>query len=127
MKDMMLRNDFYKYARPAKRCIFVLAGLVLTACAPLDASTGPAPALSAPVHDAFAAEVAAIAEGAAVFLSSPVGENSQVSAGSFYTSALGERCRPVNVISAGAMHRFAVCHGKDGWYTVDSVFEAMSK
>lgn len=127
MKGMMLRNDFCKYARTVSRCIFVLAGLVLTACAPLDASTGPAPIGVVPVVDAFAAEVAELAEGSTVALPSPAGEDSLVSAGGFYTSALGERCRSVNVISAGAMHRFAVCHGKDGWYTVDSVFEAMSK
>ena len=123
---MTLLDNIYKHARPAKRCMLVLAGLVLTACAPLDVSTGSAPTAS-PVNDAFAAEVAGIAEGTAVFLPSPIGENSQVSAGTFYTSALGEHCRSVNVISAGAIHRFAVCHGKDGWYTVDSVFEAMSK
>ncbi|MBQ3172369.1 MAG: hypothetical protein IJB53_10750 [Mailhella sp.] len=122
---MTLLDNIYKHAWPAKRCMLVLAGLVLTACAPLDVSTGSAPTVASPVNDAFAAEVAAIAEGTAMILSSPVGENSQVSAGGFYTSALGERCRPVNVISSGTMHRFAVCHGKDGWYTVDSVFEAM--
>ena len=127
MKGMTLRNKFHKHARSAGLCIFVLAGLMLTACAPVKVNTGPAAPDTVTVKDTFAAEAAAIAEGTTVFLPSPAGENSQVSAGSFYTSALGERCRPVKVISAGAKHRFAVCHGKDGWYTVDSVFEAMSK
>ena len=108
-------------------CLLALAGLMLSACAPVNVNTSPAASEAVPVKDAFAAEAAALTEGTTVFLPSPAGENSQVSAGSFYTSALGERCRPVTVISAGAMHRFAVCHGKDGWYTVDSVFEAMSK
>ena len=116
-----------KYARFAKCGLFVLSGLVLTACAPLNVGNESASLDAAPVHDAFAAEVASLPQGARVSMPSPLGGDSMVAAGEAYTSALGQQCRPVSVTVSGSVHRLSVCQGENGWYTADPIFEAMPR
>lgn len=101
--------------------------LALTACAALNTKTNTVDSVDAPVNDAFAAEVAVMAEGTAATLASPLGADSLVSVGTQYTSALGQQCRPVSVTVSGGVHRLSVCQGEQGWYTVDSIFEAMPR
>ena len=105
--------------------IFMLAGTPLVACSPMQAVTSSTSADAMPAKDAFAAEVSAMAAGASACIPSPIASNTVVKVGEFYTSALGQKCRSVTVNAAGATHRLSVCQGENGWYTVDSIFEAM--
>ena len=113
--------------RPVGLCMVGATALALTACTALSTKNSTVNPVEAPVNDAFAAEVAVMAEGSAASLASPLGVDSLVSVGALYTSALGQQCRPVSVTVSGGVHRLSVRQGEQGWYTVDSIFEAMPR
>ena len=108
----------------------ILAVLAVTAmlagCVPAKVtSESAAPAV--PVTDAFAAEVAAMTAGTSVMMNSPFGAGSQVCAGDFYTSGLGQTCRQVSVNAGGESHRAVICKDGDTWYTAAPIFEGQSR
>lgn len=108
-------------------CMLGATVLSLTACAALDTHNSTESPVDTLMHDAFAAEVASLPQGATVSMPSPLGADSIVACGKVYTSALGQQCRPVSVTVSGSVHRLSVCQGENGWYTADSIFEAMPR
>ena len=108
----------------------ILAALAVTAllagCVPAKVTPESA-APAVPVTDAFAAEVAVMTTGTSAVMTSPFGTDSQVRAGEFYTSGLGQTCRQVSVNAGGESHRAVICKDGDTWYTVAPIFEGQSR
>ena len=121
-----MRFDIASLTRLSYRAgILIVAGL-LAACAPMPAPVEVETAV-APAHDEFAAKVPYLNINGTSVMASPYGTPSEVTAGDFYTSALGQQCRPVKIRASGVVHRLAVCNGENGWYTVAPIFEALPR
>ena len=123
----MSLNTFSRtIALPCKAGLLVVAAL-LAACAPMPASVEVETAAPAPAQDPFAAKVPYLNIGGTSVMATPYGNPSEVTAGDFYLSALGQQCRQVEVRASGLSHRIAVCNGENGWYTVDPIFESLPR
>lgn len=113
-----------------KKKTYVLAVLAVAAmlagCVPAKV-TPESVAPVVPVADAFAAEVAAMTNGTTAVMASPFGEGSQVRAGEFYTSGLGQLCRHATVTVKGEAHRVVICKDGELWHTAAPIFEGQPR
>jgi len=122
----LLDKVIKKYAQFAALSFCLVAAGTLMGCVPAKvAPESAAPAI--PVADAFAAEVAAMTTGTAAVVASPFGADSQVRAGEFYTSGLGQTCRHATVTVGNESHRMVICKDGDNWYTAAPIFEGMPR
>ncbi|MBR3880220.1 MAG: hypothetical protein IKJ34_01290 [Mailhella sp.] len=114
----------------AHALVVILAVLAFTAamiagCVPAKVNPEAAPVVT--VQDAFAAEVAAMTCWTTAVMVSPLGAASQVRAGDFYTSGLGQTCRHATVTVNGESHRVVICKDGEQWYTAAPIFEGQPR
>jgi len=114
------------HALAVRLAVFAFSSAIIAGCVPSKVKHESAAPI-APVADAFAAEVAAMTTGTAAVVASPFGADSQVRAGEFYTSGLGQTCRHATVTVGNESHRMVICKDGDNWYTAAPIFEGMPR
>ena len=123
---MILQTKKSKACALATRlAVFAFAAMV-AGCVPTKVTPRSVPSV-APAADAFATEVAAMTSGTAAVMASPFGDGSQVRAGEFYTSGLGQICRHATVTAGNEAHRVVICKDGDQWYTAAPIFEGQPR
>ena len=122
----ILNKKTNTHALAVRLTVFAFAATMIAGCVPAKVSPeGAAP--DVPVVDAFAAEIAAMVSGTTAVMASPLGAASQVSAGEFYTSGLGQTCRHATVTSGNEAHRVVICKDGNQWYTAAPIFEGQPR
>lgn len=121
-----LNTHIRNYAQVGVLTLSLVSFGILAGC--VSAKMTPNAAVSAVSStDAFAAEVASMTAGTTAIMDSPFGAGSQVRAGDFYTSGLGQTCRRASVSVGGESYRVVICRDGESWYTVAPIFEGQAR